>query len=252
MSNPRQAPIISPISMADEARLDVDLKSYSCLTCRQRKIKCDRHNPCSACVKFERQCSFVAPVRAKRAKTKASKEGIHARLRRYEELLQSYGATIEPFVDDADSVVDTSPQHDKEMTGDFDADDLPGSGVAACAIKGQRLNPKYMEKYDFTRIAHMPMVTNYYQFNSDELWRNGELECLLPLNNYNLISYSFLTQWTTRITTLQKMLTLTSQTSSLGLRHVMPPSPTIMLACIFRVRSYRSCGISTLTEWILF
>ncbi|KAI2780339.1 putative C6 transcription factor [Daldinia loculata] len=82
-----------------------DLKSYSCVICRQRKVKCDRRNPCSNCVKAEKQCSFVAPVRGKRKRTKPPKESLHAKLKRLEELLKSYGAKTElsDDLDDSDS-----------------------------------------------------------------------------------------------------------------------------------------------------
>lgn len=75
---------------------DGDVKSYSCLPCRQRKVKCDRQTPCTNCVKTERQCSFIAPTRGKRKRTKPPREGLHAKLQRYEELLKSYGAKLEP------------------------------------------------------------------------------------------------------------------------------------------------------------
>jgi hypothetical protein len=38
----------------------------------------------------------VAPVRGKRKRRASPKEGLHAKLRRYEELLKAYGAKIEP------------------------------------------------------------------------------------------------------------------------------------------------------------
>ncbi|KAJ5195353.1 C6 transcription factor [Penicillium cinerascens] len=72
------------------------LQRFSCLACRQRKVKCDRRDPCSHCIKASRECSFVVPVRGKRKSTKPVKEGLHARARRYEEMLKSYGAKIEP------------------------------------------------------------------------------------------------------------------------------------------------------------
>ncbi|KAI1799956.1 putative C6 transcription factor [Daldinia bambusicola] len=93
------------------------LKSYSCVICRQRKVKCDRRSPCSNCVKAEKPCDFVAPVRGKRKRTKPPKESLRAKLRRYEELLKSYGAKIEPSdeVDDSDSESAASHPHDDEM-----------------------------------------------------------------------------------------------------------------------------------------
>jgi hypothetical protein len=115
----------SPKAGQGQSRPDIDLKSYSCLTCRQRKIKCDRHNPCSNCVKAARQCSFIPPVRGKRKRTKAPKEGLHAKLRRYEELLKSYGAKIEPSEYDGDSDSETLgkvSQPDVDMTEDEDED----------------------------------------------------------------------------------------------------------------------------------
>ncbi|KAI1453330.1 C6 transcription factor [Annulohypoxylon moriforme] len=91
------------------------LKGYSCLICRQRKVKCDRRAPCSNCAKAEKQCSFVPPVRGKRKRTKPRKEGIHAKLKRYEDLLKSYGANIEPSEEFDDSDTETASQPDLEI-----------------------------------------------------------------------------------------------------------------------------------------
>lgn len=99
--------------MAEDRGSGADLKDHSCLTCRQRKIKCDRRSPCSNCVKAAQQCTFVAPTRGKRKRTKPPREGLHAKVRRYEELLRSYGVKIEPtdFDDgDSDSEVVSQPR----------------------------------------------------------------------------------------------------------------------------------------------
>lgn len=71
------------------------VQGFSCLPCRQRKVKCDRRSPCSNCEKTDKECSFVAPVRGKRKRTKPPRESLHAKLRRYERLLESYGDTGE-------------------------------------------------------------------------------------------------------------------------------------------------------------
>ncbi|KAB8228296.1 uncharacterized protein BDW43DRAFT_323019 [Aspergillus alliaceus] len=91
-----------------ESLLPGDFKSYSCLTCRQRKVKCDRRTPCSNCVKAEKQCSFIPPVRGKRKRTKPPREGLHAKLKRYEELLRSYGVKVEPSDDYYNSESETA------------------------------------------------------------------------------------------------------------------------------------------------
>ena len=101
--------------VAEQLGSDADLKSYSCLICRQRKVKCDRHTPCSNCAKAATQCSFIPPVRGKRRRTKFPKEGLRAKLRRYEDLLKSYGAKIEPSDYGDDSNLETASQPDVEM-----------------------------------------------------------------------------------------------------------------------------------------
>jgi hypothetical protein len=104
-------------SEAEVAGPSFDYKHFSCLVCRQRKVRCDRHHPCLNCTKSGRRCSFIPPVRGKPKRRKAPKEGLHAKLKRYEEMLKSYGATVEPS--DACnelSDVEPSPEPDVHMT----------------------------------------------------------------------------------------------------------------------------------------
>lgn len=90
------------IMMAEEPVSGAELKDHSCLTCRHRKVKCDRRNPCSNCAKGSQECVFVAPTRGKRKRTRPFREGLHAKVRRYEELLESYGVKIETSDSDSD------------------------------------------------------------------------------------------------------------------------------------------------------
>ncbi|KAI9740064.1 MAG: hypothetical protein M1818_004815 [Claussenomyces sp. TS43310] len=92
-----------------------NLKRFSCLTCRQRKIKCDRRSPCSNCTRAARSCSFVAPVRGKPKRRGTPKEGLHAKLRRYEEMLKSYGAEIGPSDNDKDIISDAETVSDPDL-----------------------------------------------------------------------------------------------------------------------------------------
>lgn len=43
-------------------------QKYSCVLCKERKIKCDRHDPCAACVKAHVPCVFKKPEPPKRRK----------------------------------------------------------------------------------------------------------------------------------------------------------------------------------------
>src|SRR2546423_9690011 len=42
------------------------LNPRSCITCRRRKVKCNKVNPCSNCVKQNIRCEFPSPGRAPR------------------------------------------------------------------------------------------------------------------------------------------------------------------------------------------
>ncbi|KIW92326.1 uncharacterized protein Z519_07310 [Cladophialophora bantiana CBS 173.52] len=102
----------------DAAGADENRKGYSCLACRQRKIKCDRQTPCANCVKGDTQCSFIPPVRGKRKRTKPAREGLHAKLRRYEEMLMSYGAKVEPSLDSDTSDVQSASRSEVGVSKD--------------------------------------------------------------------------------------------------------------------------------------
>ncbi|KAH8806099.1 putative fungal-specific transcription factor [Xylogone sp. PMI_703] len=99
-----------------------DLKGFSCLSCRQRKVKCDRRMPCSNCTKAGNQCNFIPPVRGKRRRMKPPKEGLHAKLKRYERLLKACGVQYEPSESsrfgDTDCESEPTSPADTEMTED--------------------------------------------------------------------------------------------------------------------------------------
>jgi hypothetical protein len=70
-------------------------RPLACLRCQQRKVKCDREQPCSSCVKARVECKSVALLQPRRRKKRFPEAELLARLRRYEELLKSYGADID-------------------------------------------------------------------------------------------------------------------------------------------------------------
>lgn len=100
----------------EQGQLTADLQRFSCLTCRQRKVKCDRRNPCANCTKTATQCSFIPPVRGKRVRRIAPKEGLHAKLRRYEAMVKSYEAKIKLSDNGNVSDVETPSEPDTAIT----------------------------------------------------------------------------------------------------------------------------------------
>lgn len=165
------------VVMADTPkRPETDLKGFSCLSCRQRKVKCDRRTPCLNCVKAERQCSFVAPVRGKRKRTKPPRETLHARVKRYEEMLKAYGAKIEPCDDSDMSETETEVQSiTPESSGSMSVMRMQG-----CCIMPEDIKPKFIIKEGASRYfdrygrspvnAHSTKADSYMLFSA--LWSN--------------------------------------------------------------------------------
>jgi hypothetical protein len=71
------------------------LNSRSCVTCRRRKVKCDKESPCSNCVRNRIECIFPGPGRAPRKSRKPPDAELLERLRRLEGVVTSLNAQVE-------------------------------------------------------------------------------------------------------------------------------------------------------------
>ncbi|KAI0872634.1 fungal-specific transcription factor domain-containing protein [Hypoxylon argillaceum] len=65
-SSAPQSFITGPITLDPFATPSATLNPRSCVTCRRRKVRCDKHMPCGNCRKAQIQCVFPAPGRAPR------------------------------------------------------------------------------------------------------------------------------------------------------------------------------------------
>ncbi|KAF5984940.1 hypothetical protein FBULB1_3133 [Fusarium bulbicola] len=75
------------------------LKIWSCVTCRRRKIRCDRKEPCNNCIRTNIDCHFPVtgriPRRTRDAKTPAQKQSeLLSRLRRLESVVTELAAQV--------------------------------------------------------------------------------------------------------------------------------------------------------------
>ncbi|KAF5676804.1 hypothetical protein FHETE_1997 [Fusarium heterosporum] len=82
---------------------DTSLKIWSCVICRRRKVRCDRKDPCSNCIKSNIDCHFPVTGRIPRRsrdpnvdKTPAQKQSeLLSRLRRLESVVTELAAQVE-------------------------------------------------------------------------------------------------------------------------------------------------------------
>lgn len=80
------------------------IRAHACVLCQRRKVKCDRRDPCAACIKARADCVFRAPAPPRRRPRKSLEAMLLTRLRRYEELLRSFGVKTESTSSDADVI----------------------------------------------------------------------------------------------------------------------------------------------------
>ncbi|KAF1846074.1 uncharacterized protein K460DRAFT_417228 [Cucurbitaria berberidis CBS 394.84] len=73
----------------------------SCVTCRRRKVKCNKKNPCSNCVRAKIECIFPGPGRAPRKSRKPADAELLDRLRRLEGVVSSLNAQVEEHEQEA-------------------------------------------------------------------------------------------------------------------------------------------------------
>ncbi|KAL6704678.1 hypothetical protein ACN47E_007960 [Coniothyrium glycines] len=74
----------------------------SCVTCRRRKVKCNKNVPCSHCVRAKVECIFPGPGRAPRKSRKLPDAELLERLRRLEGVVSSLNAQVEGHEHDAE------------------------------------------------------------------------------------------------------------------------------------------------------
>ena len=87
------------------------LNARSCVTCRKRKVKCDKRHPCSNCNKAAIECVFPGPGRAPRRSRKPPDTELLARLRRLEGVVQNLGrgADDEEEEEEEETPTETAP-----------------------------------------------------------------------------------------------------------------------------------------------
>ncbi|TVY28951.1 Bikaverin cluster transcription factor [Lachnellula hyalina] len=87
----------------------------SCLECRRRKLKCNKSHPCTNCVKFNRDCMFLAPALDQASQLKLTE--IKEKVGSLERLLER---------DVAKNAQAQAQTHDRALPDDAD-DDLPAN-----------------------------------------------------------------------------------------------------------------------------
>lgn len=84
----------------------------SCIRCHERKVRCNKTAPCSACTKADAQCRYPGPEKTKRRSQRGKQSQLYARLDKLERVLR--GIPEPPRVEE-----DTDQLDNARSSGEF-------------------------------------------------------------------------------------------------------------------------------------
>ena len=90
-------------------------KGHACVLCQQRKVKCDRNTPCSACTKSRVECIYRDPVPPRRRKRRTPEDLLIAKVKRYEELLKNAGVKVDN-VDSTAEIAEARSEYEDQLS----------------------------------------------------------------------------------------------------------------------------------------
>lgn len=90
--------------------------TFSCVRCADRKVKCDRLLPCSACVRHKAECIFRPPRPPRRRPKQTADQNIQSRLRHYEALLKDNGINPNTASQDESETTRTTSEYEAAHT----------------------------------------------------------------------------------------------------------------------------------------
>ena len=112
------APLKEPTGTATQKSWN---DARSCISCRQRKVRCDKKKPCSTCSRRRTECCFSEPTAIRKPRGKTLNVDLLSRLRRLEGIVRDFGAPIcdNSSARDPDEV--RIPNHPQEHSIDREA-----------------------------------------------------------------------------------------------------------------------------------
>ncbi|PQE29949.1 fungal specific transcription factor domain-containing protein [Rutstroemia sp. NJR-2017a WRK4] len=127
------------------------LNARSCVTCRRRKVKCDKQVPCGNCTKAQTQCVFPAPGRAPRrpragGKPVTDREAeLLKRLRRLEGVVEELSGQVDAEHSKPSPSSDNSSTHHKD--GELNGEASSKNNVRACiSDEGKGTKKEWMRR----------------------------------------------------------------------------------------------------------
>ncbi|KAK2806367.1 hypothetical protein FQN51_007411 [Onygenales sp. PD_10] len=118
-------PAIRPEENAPQPVQPATALPRSCITCRRRKVRCNKQHPCSNCIKARIDCVFPGPGRAPRKSKKPADKELLSRLKRLEGVVQSLGVQVDDEEDPGSENTQSSRTSDSKEKQDASTNNYP-------------------------------------------------------------------------------------------------------------------------------
>ncbi|KAH8679721.1 fungal-specific transcription factor domain-containing protein [Tricladium varicosporioides] len=205
-AKPPQNPIHSPEQRKASHPAPHGLSARSCVTCRRRKVKCDKQEPCSNCVKAGSQCIFPAPGRAPRRPrvggtgSSEREAELLKRLRRLEGVVEELSGQVEI------EAVKNSPASDTSSLPKDGESSEASSKIHNVRVVGMDEGSGATKKEWITRAWHMGTGPPKTDFGLNRV-EAGIGRLVIDEGKSRYMSHPFWSQITDEVTEIKQLLT---------------------------------------------
>jgi hypothetical protein len=81
---------MNPLASSQES-ISLTKPTFACIRCSDRKVRCNKQNPCNSCVRHNVQCVFRPRKQPRKKRNFVENELVEERLQHYEALLREKG-----------------------------------------------------------------------------------------------------------------------------------------------------------------
>ena len=135
----------------------------SCITCRRRKVRCNKKCPCVNCVKAGIECVFPPPGRAPRKSKRPHDAELLSRLKRLEGVIE--------HLSEKNTSLSTVPSPTQQRSGSVTTAECPGSAEPQSAEpEGCPFDPKRKPRNLEHEFGRLVIEEGRSRYVSNRLW----------------------------------------------------------------------------------
>lgn len=141
--------------------------AHSCIRCFKRKVKCDKQQPCHACLRHNVECVPRAPNNPRLIKGRTREQALVRRIQHYEALLRQSGVDIstlsaDPYTVTQKASASTAESADPNIShpSSVEASGEPENQYRKSQLVHRHGESKYLDKCVQTFVSRRRLVSD--------------------------------------------------------------------------------------------